>query len=228
MPLDVRLRVAGTKPGHPHAGGDQHVAGLGEDLVRRPVEQHRGIGRGAGLQHHDPVHQVLPDGHPVLHHHQRGPGLVQAAAHGVPDFEDADGVQVGGGLVQQDQARPHGQDAGQRQALLLPAGQGRRRVVQRQVGESDVVKRLVHARPDFVAGHGEVLGAEGDVVAHPGEDHLRFGVLLHQAGAAAPLTRGRAVDQQRTGLVGIAGLAVVVHVPQHPGEGVQQRGLAGA
>ena len=75
---------------HPHAGGDQHLAGLGEHLVRPPVQQHgAGSRRGARLEDHDPVHQVLPDGHPVLHHHKRGAGLVQAAAHGVAHFQHA-------------------------------------------------------------------------------------------------------------------------------------------
>ena len=164
----------------------------------------------------------------MLHHNQRGTGLVQAAAHGVADFEHTGRVQVCRGLVKQDQARTHGEDPCQRQALFLPAGEGRRRMVQRQVGEPDVVQRLVHAGPDGVAGHGEVFGAEGDVVANAGEDHLCLRVLLHQSGPAALLPGHGAVNQQRARLVGVPGVAaVVVYVPQHPCQGVEERGLAG-
>ena len=88
-----------------------------------------------------------------------------------------------------------------------------------------------------VAGHREVFGAERDVVAEAGEDHLRFGVLLHQSGAAALGARRLAVDQEAAAfvrVVTVGGPAVVGcaasggAVTQHAGEGVQQGGFAGA
>jgi hypothetical protein len=81
----------------------------------------------------------------VLHHHQGGPGLLEAAADGVADLQYAGRVQVGGGLVEQDQPWAHREDAGQRQPLLLAAGEGRRRMVQRQPAQPDVVERFPDA-----------------------------------------------------------------------------------
>lgn len=110
-------------------------------------------------------------------------------------------------------------------------------MVQRQVHQPDVVQRLVHARPDRVAGNREVLRAERDVVAEAGEHHLGFGVLLHEAGAAPPGVRRLAVDQEAAGFVRVVavwGAAVgCCHVSggtvaEHAGEGVEQRGFAGA
>ena len=222
---------------HPDAGGGEHPACLFQDLVRGAVDQHGRLRGGPRLEDHDPVHEVLPHGDPVLHDHQRGARLVEAAPHGVADFQHTGRVEVGRGLVQQDQPGPHRQDAGQRKALFLPAGQRRRRVVQRKVRQPDVVQRLVHARPDLVAGNREVLRAEGDVVAEAGEHHLGFGVLLHEAGTAAPGARRLAVDQEAAGFVGVVtvGRAAVARcaasrgaVAEHAGEGVEQRGFAGA
>ena len=221
---------------HPDARTDEHVPRLGQDPVRRPVDQHRGVRGGPGLQHHDPVHQVFPDPHPVLHDHQGGAGLVQAAAHGIADLQDARGVEVGGRLVEQQQPRPHREDPGERQPLLLSAGEGRRRVVQRQPAQPDVVERLVHARPDLRRRDGKVLRPEGDVVAEAGKHHLRFRVLLHKPGAAALRPRRGTVDQQASGLVrvfGVVGVAGVAGWPrravaQHTGQGMEQRRFAGA
>jgi len=92
-----------------------------------------------------------------------------------------------------------------------------------------VGQRLVHARPDGVAGYGKVFGTEGDVVPDARQHHLRFRVLLHEPGPPALGSGHGAVNQQRTGLVGVPGLAVVVvDVSQHAGQRVQQRGLPGA
>ncbi|GIU56530.1 hypothetical protein NicSoilC12_22790 [Arthrobacter sp. NicSoilC12] len=172
----------------------------------------------------------------MLHDHQRGACLVQAAAHGVADLQDARGVEVGGRLVEQQQPWPHGEDPGEREPLLLSAGEGRRRVVQRQLSQPDVVEGLAHARPDLRRRDGEVLRPEGDVVAEAGEHHLRFRVLLHQPGAAALRPWRGAVDQEAPGLVSIFGVAGVAGpasrasraVAQHAGQGVEQRRLAGA
>ena len=170
----------------------------------------------------------------MLHDHQGGAGLVQAAAHGIADLQDAGGVEVGGRLVEQQQPRPHREDPGERQPLLLSAGEGRRRVVQRQPAQPDVVERLAHARPDLCRGDGEVLRPEGDVVAEAGKHHLGFRVLLHKPGAAALRPRRGTVDQQASGLVRVFGVAgrrlagAGRAVAQHAGQGVEQRRFAGA
>ena len=168
----------------------------------------------------------------MFHHHQGGAGLVQAAAHGIADLQHAGRVQVGGRLVQEDQAGPHRQDAGQRKALFLPAREGRRRVVERKVAagtatgttpQPDVVERFMDPLPDLFPRHAKVLGAERDVVAQPGKHHLGFGVLLHESGTAPLGLRRNAVHQQRAGLVG-----VVTFLAQHARQGMQERRLARA
>ena len=100
---------------------------------------------------------------------------------------------------------PHREDAGERQPLLLPAGERRRRVVQRQLSQPDVVERFGHAGPDLRRGNGQVFRAERDVVAEAREHHLGLRVLLHQPGTAAPGPGRGAVDQQAAGLVRVLG-----------------------
>ena len=70
--------------------------------------------------------------------------------HGVAHLADAVGIEVRGRLVEQDDARPHREHAGQRESLPLPARQLRGRVIERQV-ESHGVERRAHPRPDLVA-----------------------------------------------------------------------------
>src|SRR5947209_20632184 len=92
-------------------------------------------------------------------------------------------------------------------------------MVERHV-EPDRTKRGRHPAPDLVARDAEILAAERHVVADALENHLRVGILQQKAGA--PRSRGSAVDEQ------LALALAVILAPQHPGERLQQRGLARA
>ena len=212
----------------------------GENLGRRTVGDDRRTRRGrrgggrcrtrAGhgngrrirvVEHQDAVDVIDPRLHAVLDDDERRAGGLGGADGGVAQDGHSLGVDVGGGLVQADHPGAHRQHAGQRKALLLPAGELGGRVVQRHV-QPHQVEGAADALPDFVAGHAEVLGAEGDVVADAGGDHLAVGILQHQADDAADLGRVISTDAQRT-----EGFAVLV-IAEHPGDGGQQRRLARA
>ncbi len=138
--------------------------------------------------------------------------VVEHARDGIPHLAHAVGVEVRGRFVEQQQLGAHGEHPGERQPLLLPAGETRGRMIERQV-ETDRVEGHADAPPDLVARHAQVLAAEGHVIPHPRENHLRVGVLQHQAG--------------RGGGERPLHLAVVL-VAEHAGETLEQRGLAGS
>ncbi|SIM81375.1 Uncharacterised protein [Mycobacteroides abscessus subsp. abscessus] len=156
----------------------------------------------------------------MLHHDQRGAVLPHGAQHRVAHLLHPSRVQVGGGLIQQQQTRAHREDPGQSQALLLPAGQRRRRTLPVQV-QAHRRQGLLAAGADLLAGHPEVLRPEGEVLTHPGEHDRGLRVLLHQPHPAPSPGGGEPVDQ------GGAQRRVLLLV-QHPGQGVQERGLPGA
>jgi hypothetical protein len=97
-----------------------------------------------------------------------------------PDQGRAGGVELGGGLVQQQQSRAPGQHPGEDESLLLPAGE-RLGLAVAAVREPDGRQRLVHPRPDLGGRQPGVLQAEGDVVPGPRHDQLAVGVLREQA-----------------------------------------------
>ncbi len=134
-------------------------------------------------------------------------------------LSDAARVQVRGGLVQEQQARAHREDRRQGQALLLPARQLRRRMIQGDA-QAHCLERILHARPDLLARDPHVFHAEGHVVAHAGEDHLGLGVLHEQAHAAPRLGRGDAIDGERAGGLALLGAA------QQAGQAAHERRLA--
>ena len=209
-------RTRGRHPaGHPHPRAAELVGRGAEHPARRAVVGDAPV----PAEHDDAVHDLGPHGDTVLHDHERGAAAVEAGHHRVADLPHAGGVQVGGRLVEQQQPGAHGHGARERQALLLPAGQGRGGVVEGEV-QPHVLERRAHPRPDLLPGHREVLEAEGGVVPDPGQHHLGLGVLLHETGAAARLLRRHAVEQQLAG----GGLPVVV--VEDSRQGVQEGGLA--
>src|SRR5690606_10894887 len=108
---------------------------------------------------------------------------------------------------------------GERETLLLPAGERLRGPIARNV-ETDGIQGFVHPLPDLVPGDAEVLAAERDIVADAREDHLRIGVLQHETGRAADVGGGAVADAQ------LAGVLALLLAAEHPGETVQQRRLA--
>ena len=101
-------------------------------------------------------------------------------------------VEVGGRLVQHDHPGEWREDPGQRQPLLLAAGEAPRPTPS-EAAETDLVERVGDPRAHAVDGPAPVLEPERDVVLDPLHDELRGRVLEHQArpGPRAPV---RSID----------------------------------
>ena len=110
-------------------------------------------------------------------------------------------------------------DAGDRQSLLLAAGERVGRTIA-PVAEAHRLQRGIHARPDRLGRQAAVLQAERHVVAGAGHDQLALRVLEDEPGCLTRPAGLAAVDGQAA--LRIAGARL-----QQPGQGQQQRGLAG-
>ena len=121
--------------------------------------------------------------------------FVKHVTHRAHHLGDAIGVEVRGGFVQQQYARSHRQRARQGEPLHLPATQVGDRTVQLQAFQTDRGERVVHAPPDFVTFHIEVLRSEGDIVAEPLEHGLRVRILQDESHTSSRLMHGNAVHQ---------------------------------
>ncbi|WBM80556.1 hypothetical protein KIV56_03695 [Cryobacterium breve] len=194
----------------PFALGLQHGAG-------RPVGQDS----AGGIEHDDPVDEVLPHGDPVFDHDQGRSGGVEGTTDGVAHLDHAVGVEVGGRLVEQEQARPHGQHAGEGEALFLAAAERGGGVIERQP-QADRLEGDTDPAPDLVPLHGEIFATEGDVVADSREHDLGIRVLQHETDPATGIRRPPAVDKQ------FAGLVALILSAEHSGEGVHEGALARA
>ena len=93
-----------------------------------------------------------------------------------PDERRTVGVEVRRRLVEQQHVRAERQRPGDRQPLLLPAGERGGGMIA-AVGEPDGGERGLDPRPDLRGGHAGVLQAERHVVAGAGEHELRIGIL---------------------------------------------------
>ena len=137
-------------------------------------------------------------------------------------FRAADGVQHGGGLVQDDAPGLHGDDPGDGDALLLSAGEEVGGVLPELV-HAHRLQGVVHPAADLLRGHPQILRGEGHVLLHHVGYDLVVRVLEHHAHGAA--------DVQQLLLVG--GVHTV-HIHLAPGgeqDGVEvlgQGGLAAA
>ena len=157
----------------------------------------RAVGQNApgGVEDDHPVDQIPPDGHAVLDHHEGRSGGLQGARHRLAHLDHPVRIEVRRRFVQQQQPRPHREGSGERQPLLLPAGQRGRRMAARQV-EPHGIQCRVHPPPDLVPRHTQVLAAERDVVADPGQHHLGIRVLQHETHGPARGRRRPPVDEQ--------------------------------
>nr|BFE75803.1 hypothetical protein GCM10020092_091040 [Actinoplanes digitatis] len=108
------------------SGSARHPDALLGELIAEEREDGRrgavGADAAARLQDDHPVDQGERLGDPVLDQDQRGVRVVRAGDRRA-DQRAAGRVEVGGRLVEQQQARPWRQDPGEGQALLLAAGQ---------------------------------------------------------------------------------------------------------
>ena len=149
----------------------------------------------------------------VLDHDHRYIAALHDARDHLANRTRAVGVEVRGGLVEEQDARAERKDPGDREALLLAARKRGGRAVL-AVREADVGERAVDARPDLGGGDAPVLETEGDVVAGARHDELRVRVLEHQTGIAT--------DAELALLVRSAGPV------EQAGESLEERALPGA
>ena len=180
--------------GDAHAGGRAVVPRQPrEHVTRRPVEDH-----GPGVEHEDPV-GVLGDGLDVVRRHDHGQPVL--AAQPADDLEHrgaARRVEVRGRLVHHQHRRSHRHRAGDREALLLAAGQ-RHRVPCLQADEAHGRQRLADPCRHLRARQREVLEAQRHLVGHRRLAQLGLRVVEHhrdRAGHLADRRRGR-VDARR-------------------------------
>ena len=139
-------------------------------------------------------------------------GGVDAPAQLLDEVEDLGldgGVEAGGGLVEDEQLRVHGQRHGDDDALLLAAGELERVAAQRRVGVGDgdaaqalarLLERRLLVQPLVVVEDLRELVAD----AHRRAQRLRRVLVDHGDLAAAPLAQGL-----------LAQLADVLAVDQH-------------
>ena len=133
-------------------------------------------------------------------------------------------IQHGGGLVQYQQPRPHGQCRGQIHQLLLPAGQLRGLGTEPRL-HAEESGHLCHAAADHRYAQCHILKTEGQLMPYEIGDDLIIRVLLHEA----DLRCGGQLRQPGKGHVLIKGLAGPCPHRQQAGLGVaQQRGLPAA
>ena len=96
------------------------------------------------------------------------------------DQRGAGGVECRGGLVENQNARTHGEDGGDGYLLLLSAREGGDLAVA-QVADADGLERFAHALLDLVVGNAKVLEAKEYLVLDDRGDHLRVDILQHAA-----------------------------------------------
>ena len=180
-PVDVD--VEGLQPGgEARAEGllepeGRDLLGVGEDLRGCAGE------RDLALAQDDDAVGLEGLLHEVRDVHDRGAGRAQAA-HDAHDGAASAHVEQGAGLVEDEQARLHGERAGDGDALLLAAGEACG-VGLGEGAHGDAVELAADAALDLGGLDAEVLGAEGDVVLHDRGDDLVVGVLEHEAEALA-------------------------------------------
>ena len=133
-------------------------------------------------------------------------------------------IQHGGGLVQYQQFRPHGQRRGQIHQLLLAAGQ-LRGLTSEPCLHAEKSGHLRHTAADHRNRQRHILKAEGQLVPYEIGDDLIIRVLLYEA----DLRRGGQLRQLGERFFLIKGLAGLCPNGQQAGLGMaQQCGLAAA
>src|SRR5690606_28403511 len=116
--------------------------------------------------------------------------------------------------------RAGGEGAGERDALLLPAGEVRRAATLVS-GEADIAQELGGELARLRVVHPLGAGAEGDVLQR-GEVREEQGALAEQADAALLRSEAHPVPCEQAAVEGDRALDVA----QVPGDGAEQRGLA--
>jgi hypothetical protein len=174
----------------------------------------------AGLDDDDPIHDRQPLADAVLDDDQRRAEPVDRLPDHGPDLRGGVWIQVGGRLIEQEEAGREGQGRRERQPLLLAAGKRVGRAVA-AVWEVDGRQRGVDPPPDGVGRNASVLEAKGDLVAGAGHHDLRLGILEEEPAPISGKAWLESVDEQRP-------LRLDRRRIVEPGDGGQERRLAGA
>jgi len=193
----------------------------GGELLRRRVDRD-----GAVLHVEHAGREVQATLHAVLGEDDGGACVLRESAHGGEQLLGAHGVELRGGLVEEQKVRLRGDDSGEGDLLELASGEFRQRgVAQARKAEGD--ERLLDEAGDGVAVDAEVLEAEGDLALDGGHDGLVFGVLEDQAHPAGEVVWPR---RARVELVhgDASGERAPVEVRDQTVQGAQQRRLAAA
>lgn len=95
------------------------------------------------VSHGDDVVGVAGGQAQVVEHHDHRHTLAVQASNGVEHFELVRDVEVGGGLVEQEDGGALGQCERDPRALPLPAGEGLKGVI-RQVAQAGALERIEH------------------------------------------------------------------------------------
>ena len=178
----------------------------------------------AAAHHHQPVRVLRHVFHAVGHEDDGHAAVVLQAVDQVQDLIPSSGIQSGGGLVQDQHFRPHGEHAGDGHSSLLAAGQLERRLLIILFLQAHQFQRFPGSCRDLVLRKAHVLRSE----THVGEDidleELVLGVLEHEAHFCPELLHVVAL--------GVDVLAIVIDGaaagPQQSVQMLDQRGLAGA
>ncbi len=128
-------------------------------------------------------HLLGMDGKHILHavlYQQDGDAVIGQAAEELQRFVGRSRVQAGQRLVQQQDARAHGQHGGQGHLLLLAAGELEGLPVA-QVADLQIAEGLIDALEDFSPGQAQVFQSKGDFVEHVAGHDLALGVLQQGA-----------------------------------------------
>ena len=74
-------------------------------------------------EHNHACDEIAPHGDAVLDDDEGGAGARDHPFHRVAHLDDSCRVEIRGGFVEQNQTRPHGEQPGEREPLLLPPRQ---------------------------------------------------------------------------------------------------------
>ena len=200
---------------------DTELVGMREDLVWLALQRDFAM-----VEHEHAVAVLREQGDLLLNDDDGDSKCAVCLTQRLENQRGAGGVECRGGLVENQDARTHGEDGGDGHLLLLSAREGGDLAVA-QVADADGLERFAHALLDLVVGNAKVLEAKEHLVLDDRGDHLRVDVLQHAAD-----------DLRHIGERDFAGVVVVNHDgPKERagvvvGHGTRQaggkRGLAGA
>ena len=204
-----------------HHADFQQLLVVAQDLLRRAI-----VHNGTLVHDNDAVHHVDDLLQLVLHDKHRLLLVRGQLFHQVEHQIAAQGIQVGGGLIQHVDLRLHGQHRRIGHRLLLAAGEGLGRALQVLL-HAHIAHVLVDQPLHHLHRQALVLRAEGDLILHRGIGQLAAGVLEEHARLKGHLPDG----------VGGDILALDIDLPCHlplvglrhdPVQSGAQRGLARA